>query len=274
MAKCSSCKQDSKTRLDNNNLCKKCAEATKAAEKEKEKEKEMYGIDLDKSIAELSVRELIGVINKITGPIEKNIADINVKVKKNETQIKILEKEVFDKSEKIALLTNIIINMQKSLNMIDMEDRATNVMISGVTETDFISQDENGDEMTMKTDKDKVIHILEAISVTIPTADIRECERIGKEKEDYNRMIKLKVRTKEQRNEITKNAAKLKNIPRFNKIYVKKDTHPVYVQETSRIRTKMKKLKEEEENKDKDIRIEDGVLKVDGRAVDKNTFFV
>ena len=34
----------------------------------------------------------------------------------------------------------------------------------------------------------------------------------------------------------------------------------------------MKKLKEEEENKDKDIRIEDGVLKVDGRAVDKNTF--
>ena len=274
MAKCASCKQDSKTRLDSNNLCKKCSEAAKAAEKQKEKEREVYGIDLDKSIADLSVRELIGVINKITDPIEKNVANIDAEVKKNKSQIKMLEKELNDKSEKIATLTNIIINMQKSLNMMDMEDRAFNVMVSGVLENDIIAEDENGEEVTLKTDKDKVLHVLEAINVEIPTTDIQQCERIGKERQDSNRMIKLKVRTKEQRNEITQNASKLKNIQTFDKIYIKKDTHPVYVQETSRIRAEMKKLKEAEENKNKDIRIEDGILKVDGRAVDKNTFFV
>ena len=87
-------------------------------------------------------------------------------------------------------------------------------------------------------------------------------------------MIRVKVGSKEQRDTITKSASKLKHIPHLSKTYIKKDTHPVYVQETSRIRAKMKKLKETEGNEDKDIKIVDGVLQVDGTPIDKNTFFV
>ena len=59
----------------------------------------------------------------------------------------------------------------------------------------------------------------------------------------------------------------------LKKIYLKKDTHPVYVQETGRLRVKMKKLKEIPGNAEK-VKIVDGNLEVDGKIVDKNTFFV
>ena len=81
------------------------------------------------------------------------------------------------------------------------------------------------------------------------------------------------MRTKEQRNLITEKAPNLKTISYLKKTYIKKDTHPVYVQETSRLRNKMKKLKEIPGNEEK-VKIVDGNLEVDGKIVDKNTFFV
>ena len=114
---------------------------------------------------------------------------------------------------------------------------------------------------------------MEVIGVNIPNADILECIRIGKEKQDSIRMLKVKVKSKEQRAEITDKAPNLKAIPYLKKIYVKKDTHPVYVQETGRLRTKMKKLKEIPGNEDK-VKIVNGNLEVDGKVIDRNTFFV
>ena len=57
----------------------------------------------------------------------------------------------------------------------------------------------------------------------------------------------------------------------MEKIYVKRDVHPVYSKETSRVYRKMKNLKEQ--NPDKDVKIQDGKLMVDGKMVDKNLFF-
>ena len=111
------------------------------------------------------------------------------------------------------------------------------------------------------------------IEADIPNADIQECIRIGKPKQDYPRLIKLKVKSKDQRNTITEKAMKLKTVPYLKKTYIKKDTHPVYVQETSRLRAKMKKLKEIPGNEDK-VKIVNGNLEVDGKIIDKNTFFV
>ena len=52
---------------------------------------------------------------------------------------------------------------------------------------------------------------------------------------------------------------------------MKKDVHPVYSKETSRIYKKMKELKEK--NPDKDVKILDGKLMVDDKVIDKNLFF-
>ena len=266
MVKCSSCDQESRTRLDANNLCKKCAEAAKTSEKE------FIGVDPDKSIAELTVRELVEIIKKVTDPIEARITKIDGVVEPLVKQVKILEKELREKTEKIDTLTSIIINMQKSLNMIDMGERSCNVMISGLNENELIVEND-GNEQTLTDDKGKVQHIMKVIGVNIPNADILECIRIGKEKEDFTRMLKVKVKSKEQRAEITDKAPNLKAIPYLKKIYVKKDTHPVYVQETGRLRTKMKKLKEIPGNEDR-VKIVNGNLEVDGKVIDRNTFFV
>ena len=58
-------------------------------------------------------------------------------------------------------------------------------------------------------------------------------------------------------------------------IYINKDTHPVYIQETQRIRKRMHELKKvpgygHETNR---VRIVGGNLQVDGQTIDKNLFF-
>ena len=120
-------------------------------------------------------------------------------------------------------------------------------MVSGLSETDIVIEGTAGrDDITLSTDEDKVKHILDAIDVDIPYGDIQECTRIGKPKQDFPRMLKVKVRTKDQRKIITEKASTLKTKPHLKKIYLKKDTHPVYVQETGRLRAKLKKLKGEQ----------------------------
>ena len=93
MAKCNSCKQESRTRLDANNLCHRCAENAKAAEKE------ALGVDPDKAVGELTVRELVGIIKKITDPIETKVKAVEKQVEKSAKEIKILQNELHDKSE-------------------------------------------------------------------------------------------------------------------------------------------------------------------------------
>ena len=70
--------------------------------------------------------------------------------------MKLLEKELQDKTEKIDTLTNIIINMQKSINMIDFEERSTNIMISGLSETNITVGSDPETSLTLKTDVEKV----------------------------------------------------------------------------------------------------------------------
>ena len=59
----------------------------------------------------------------------------------------------------------------------------------------------------------------------------------------------------------------------WNNIYIKKDLHPAIAQENNRLRFKMKKLKNLEENDSKTIKIENGKLKIDDVIVDQNLFF-
>ena len=61
----------------------------------------------------------------------------------------------------------------------------------------------------------------------------------------------------------------------FNKVFINKDLHPVYLSENKRMRKHMAELKKKEGfgHETGRVKIENGELKVDGRTVDRNTFF-
>ena len=107
-------------------------------------------------------------------------------------------------------------------------------------------------------------HILDQCSIN----------RIGKQRSNYKRLIKVVLPTVALRNVILDNAKKLKTFTDLWKyIYIKKDLHPVYLKENKRIYKKLYDMKQNPDNADKEIKVVKGKLLVDGNIVDKNTFF-
>ena len=59
----------------------------------------------------------------------------------------------------------------------------------------------------------------------------------------------------------------------MEKVFVKKDQHPVYLEENKRLRKKVGELKRKQGYENKEIKIVDGQLLVDNVSVDRNLFF-
>ena len=99
--------------------------------------------------------------------------------------------------------------------------------------------------------------------------------RIGKERPNFKRLLKVRLPTVELRNVILENAKKLKTVSDpWNQVYIKKDLHPVYQKENKRIYKKLYEMKQDPENAGKDIKVVKGQLILDGTVIGKNTFFV
>ena len=97
-------------------------------------------------------------------------------------------------------------------------------------------------------------------------------QRLGKVTPNYSRMVKLNVGNKTIRDNILKKSNLLKDFNEpWSKVYLKKDLHPVIVQENRRLWKKKKELLRLNENSN--IRIEKGKLLCDGRVIDQNLFF-
>ena len=198
MAKCAACDKNVKSKLNAGKLCDKCfnKDATQSVNTNDTNDV----VNLDKSVAEITVRELLELIKQQTDPIENRLTGVETGVTKIkvtidpiENRVTILEKELENKTEKIDTLTGIIVNMQKALNMIDFEKRATNVMISSVSEEDIIVKDQER-EIVLKNDMDKVEHILEIIGCSDINTDQYEITRIGRPKQDMTRMIRINTK--------------------------------------------------------------------------------
>ena len=134
---------------------------------------------------------------------------------------------------------------------------------------------ENAETKELREEKDKIKRLFQVMGVSgevVAEIDNFECNRLGQHKENSTRLIKVNVKSKDTRDLILEKAPSLKEKnDLWRKIYVKKDVHPVYSRETSRIYKKMKTLKEQ--NPEKEVKITDGKLMVDGKVVDKNMFF-
>ena len=100
-----------------------------------------------------------------------------------------------------------------------------------------------------------------------------EIKRLGKPREGYNRALKVILPATEYRVEFLKNSKMLKDASDiWKKVYVKKDLHPVYVAENTRLPKEYYKLKGKTEYKDK-VTFRNGKLSIDNLVVDQNSFF-
>ena len=223
----------------------------------------MKDLDLSKPLKNVNLGEMIDIFKALMTPIEHKLEQISKRSSSQEAKISLLEANIKEKDTAIATMTDIIINMQSSLNRIDSNTRNNNIIVSGLQEDDIVD------------DKDKIKSLFEVLEVdadVLGNIDNFEINRIGQSRENTTRLVKVNVRSKATRDKILEKAPSLKGKnEQWKKIYVKKDVHPVYSKETSRIYKKMKALREE--NPDKEVKIQDGKLLMEGKTIDKNLFF-
>ena len=265
MPTCSSANCGTKQAILNpGDLCKTCFAAVGGHDP-------LENLDLTKPLKNVNLGELVDIFRSLMNPIEQKLEQMSRRTSSQDAKITLLEANIKEKDNTIATMTDIIINMQSSLNRIDFDTRSTNIIISGLQEGDIV----NNEVGELKGDKAKVKRLLGVMEIgtdILANVDTLECNRIGQNKDNVTRLLKVDVKTKAIRDKILEKAPNLKEKSEFwKKIYVKKDVHPVYSKETSRIYKKMKRLKEE--NPDKEVKIHEGKLLFDGKTVDKNLFF-
>ena len=250
--------------LNPGNLCKTCHIAQEANDPLKD-------LDLTKPLKNVNLGEIIEIFKSLMTPIEHKLEQISKRSSSQEAKISLLEANIKEKDTAIATMTDIIINMQSSLNRIDSNTRNNNIIVSGLQEESIVD-DVAGE---LRSDKDKIHCLFEVMNVgedVLGDLDNFEISRIGQSKENTTRLVKVNVKSKTTRDSILEKAPSLKGKhEQWKRVYVKKDVHPVYSKETSRIYRKMKTLKEE--NPDKEVKIQDGKLLLEGKMIDKNLFF-
>ena len=71
-----------------------------------------------------------------------------------------------------------------------------------------------------------------------------------------------------------KNTPKLKNMSEpLNKVYINRDTHPVYLNERKRLQKKINDLRRHQNMENpENITLQKGLLKINGSIVDRNIF--
>ena len=267
MPQCTNCPRKQAV-LNPAGLCKGCFE-----DRQVEEDVTLDKVDLTKPLNELNLGDIVNVIKEIIKPITAKLDSleslINNTTKAQNAKYEMLQANLKEKEETIETLSQIIINMQSSLNRIDMGKRITNIIISGLTEEDIYDKD---DELV--NDTEKVKRLFETMDVDKELIDSTDLiiTRIGQQNDSYTRLLKVNVKSKTSRDTILAKAKTLKTKHEpWKKVYVKKDVHMVYAKENQRLHNKRKDLKEK--NPDKDVRIVDGKLLVDDQTVDKNMFF-
>ena len=208
---------------------------------------EEVAIDGTKSLNELCVDDLIKIINGIIKPVKDNIntiaEDLSLKVNAHENRLKLLESDCERKQARIDALESVVIEMQKSINMIDHDKRKTNIIVTGLPETAVTipSSIVGCDPIPIENDNDKVKAMLSVITQDEEPLNVDDwnVSRLGKPRQGGTRALKIVTNSTEERDKILAVASKLKTAAdTWKKVYIKKDLHPVYIKENNRIRKK------------------------------------
>lgn len=254
--------------LNPGNLCKDCFEDGSGTSGFQEE------IELTKKVNDMTLGDIVNVIKQIIAPITTKLDKLEQFITSNVTsqnaKLELLKASVKEKEETIETMSQIIINMQSSLNRIDSDKRITNIMVSGLSEKDITDN-----EKELKSDTEKVQRLFEVMGIdaatksSVPTFQM---SRIGQPNDSATRLLKVNVKSKEVRDSILEKAKDLKDANElWKRVYVKKDVHIVYAKENQRLNSRRKILKEN--NPNSDIKIVNGKLIMDDHVVDKNMFF-
>ena len=201
-------------------------------------------IDGEKLVNELSVTELVTLINKTIQPVTDSLAaiksDLEKKTKSYDNKIMLLETDSKKKQERIDTLESTIVEMQKFINKIDQEDRKANIIVTGLSEDPIdLSPDSSNDVNCITTDTEKISALITSIALE-EQFDVGAwaISRIGRARDGSNRAVKITTTSMDERDKVLSVASRLKSKPAWTKVYVKKDLHPVYAKENQHIRKK------------------------------------
>ena len=238
-------------------------------------------IDGSKPVNELNVDELVTLITRTIQPVKDDLAlirqELSEKTKAHNNRLKLLEADVQQKQERIDGLESTVIEMQKFINTIDHEERRTNIIVTGLSESTIQAPDEDESGTALDNDNEKMKVIIDAIKGNERfDVDTWTISRIGRARDGSNRAIKIVTTSPDERDKVLSLASKLKTQPEtWSKVYLKKDLHPVYAKENQRMRKKKYDLTQQFINNGEqhEVKIVKGQLQVDGNTVDRNLFF-
>ena len=229
--------------------------------------------DPNTPVSALTAGQMLALIQSQTKPLETKIESIdqklNIEINGLKTRIGVLENEVKEQKEKNGTLTRIVVEMQRSLNKIDSDDREKNLIINGLPEGEIES-----DGILIREDREKVAKMFNMIEVD---GGPWNAVRLGKPTTNgKTRVVKVVFPSKEARDSAAENSVKLKDLGEpWKKVFLNRDKHPVYRSENNRLRWKMKEYRNKPEFRDnakERVKINKGELLVDGAVIDKNTF--
>ena len=93
----------------------------------------MEETDLEKGVKDMTLGDIVNVIQRIVFPITSKLDKleklITTSVASQKAELELLKADVKEKERTIDTLTQIVINMQSSLNRIDSDKRITNIMV-------------------------------------------------------------------------------------------------------------------------------------------------
>ena len=139
----------------------------------------------------------------------------------------------------------------------------------GVPEGDMEVKDLQGETVILKEDQEKVRSILRVMAQDGIT--LKEIERLGNPSSNRNRILLVSTESKAVRDQVIRSTSTLKTAGRgYEKVFVKKDIHPLIRKEFNRLKDVERREKEKPENQGLNIRY-DGTRReviVDGKVVD------
>ena len=93
----------------------------------------MEEMELEKGVNDMTLGDIVNVIQRIVFPITSKLDKleklITTSVASQKAELELLKADVKEKERTIDTLTQIVINMQSSLNRIDSDKRITNIMV-------------------------------------------------------------------------------------------------------------------------------------------------
>ena len=219
---------------------------------------------------------LVTLMQHAMKPLEAKLDQIHNeltnRVMSLEKRVDLIEKCDEIKTDEVYRIKNTMVNMQRALNSIDSADRSKNIIISGISEEVITIEGNNFDN-----DYDKLKYIFAKISIDENLVPIPEkIQRLGKDvNNSKRRYIKAEFENNEVREVVMKEAFRLKDLPEpWKRIYLNRDTHPVYQKESQRLRKKFNDLKKDPQHQQnpESVKLVKGILSVNDITVDKNMF--